>query len=75
MRDSCRGVSSNGAVTKSLPDTRGKHEDFLSVCMCLCTWTLIKLLSFSHSSSDVCLPVVFRSQICDLAESCEVQGG
>lgn len=69
------GLSSNGAVTKYLPSTQGKHEDFLSVCVCLCMWTLIKLLSFNHSLSlsDLYLPDVFKSQMCDLSESCEVQ--
>lgn len=73
MQDSWWGLSSNGAVTKYLQVLRGKHEDILSVCVCLCTWTLINLLSFSHSPSDLCLQAVFRSQICDLSESCEVQ--
>ena len=73
MQDFWRGFSSDGAVTKYIQVLQGKHEDFLSVGMSLCTRTLIKLLSFIHSSSDLCPPVVFRSQICELSESCEVQ--
>lgn len=43
--------------------------------VCLCMWTLIKLLPFNHYSSDICLQAVFRSHICDLSESCEVLCG